>query len=79
MFWQTTRTGVVADCFNKLPKYVVSRTLRALDWSGSRLLDGDVVPAVQALKEERGGEIQLWGSLALVETLVREARALIDT
>lgn len=65
------RTGPIADAFNSLPKYVATRTLKTLDWSGSRRLEGDVVSAVKALKAQEGREIQLWGSLALVDTLVR--------
>ena len=70
--WPERAGDPFADQMNAIKKYVVSRTLKKLDWSGSHLLDGDVVPAVKALKEQPGGEIQLWGSLALVETLVRE-------
>lgn len=66
-----SRTGAIADAFNTLPKYVATRTLKTFEWSGSRALEGDVGTAVKALKAQGDGDIQLWGSLALLETLVR--------
>ncbi len=33
----------IAAHLNATPKYVVSRTLRTLDWAGAHVLDGDVV------------------------------------
>jgi dihydrofolate reductase len=68
-----TRTGAIADAFNGLPKYVVTSSPKKLEWNGSERLEGDVVSAVRALKQKPGGEIQLWGSLALVDTLLRHA------
>jgi dihydrofolate reductase len=44
----------IASSLNGLPKYVASRTLKAVDWTGATLLEGDVVAAVRALKEQPG-------------------------
>lgn len=57
---------------------MVSNSLRATDvtWRGAhpdtaRLVAGDVVEAVRALKEEPGDELQIWGSGELLQTLMR--------
>jgi dihydrofolate reductase len=62
---------VVAQKLNNLPKHVVSRTLRSPEWTNSRVIDGDVVEAVRALKARPGRELQVHGSAQLVQTLHR--------
>jgi dihydrofolate reductase len=62
----------IAFALNRLPKHVASRTLESVDWDGARLLEGDVADAVRALKAEDGGELQVHGSLGLVQTLLTE-------
>jgi dihydrofolate reductase len=57
-------------------KYVVSRTLTSVSWENSILLEGDVVEAVTELKKSDGGEIQVHGSIQLVQTLL--AHDLVD-
>jgi dihydrofolate reductase len=60
----------IAGPFNRLPKYVASRTLASVDWPGSVLLGRDVVDEVRALKGRPGGELQVHGSGDLVGTLM---------
>jgi dihydrofolate reductase len=67
----------IAAVLNSRPKYVASRTLDRLDWHNARLLDGDVVDAVAALKAQTDGEIQVHGSGDLLQTLL--AHDLVDT
>ncbi|MCZ2822831.1 MULTISPECIES: dihydrofolate reductase family protein [unclassified Modestobacter] len=62
----------IAWSLNALPKHVASRTLESVDWDGARLIEGDVADAVRALKAEDGGELQVHGSLGLVQTLLAE-------
>jgi dihydrofolate reductase len=62
--------GEFADRFNSMPKYVVSSTLDRAEWNNSTVLEGDVVPAVQKLKQELGGDIVVHGSAQLVQTLL---------
>lgn len=61
---------------NTMPKYVASRTLREVSWQNSRLLSGDVADAVRELKRSSGGEIQVHGSGAFLQTLL--AHELVD-
>ncbi|MEP6642479.1 MAG: dihydrofolate reductase family protein [Gaiellales bacterium] len=56
---------------NGLPKYVASRTLDKLEWQNSHLIEGDVVEAVSALKQQDGQNILVGGSGALANTLLR--------
>jgi dihydrofolate reductase len=67
--WQD-RTGEWADRLNSLPKYVVSSNLSEPKWSNSNLLQGDVVKEVSKLKQEIGGEILIYASYQLVQTLI---------
>jgi dihydrofolate reductase len=67
----------IAVALNTRPKFVASRTLREVGWNNSRLLEGDVAAQVAKLKSQEGGEIQVHGSGALVQTLLE--RELIDT
>src|SRR4051794_18893730 len=60
----------IAAALNGKPKHVASRTLTSLGWSGARLIEGDVVPAVRELVAEDGGELQVHGSAGLVQTLL---------
>lgn len=60
---------------NRLPKYVASRTLDRLEWSGSVLVR-DVRTEVARLKAKDGPEIQVHGSPGLAQTLL--AHGLID-
>ncbi|MFI6452436.1 dihydrofolate reductase family protein [Streptosporangium amethystogenes] len=55
---------------NSMPKYVASRTLDAVTWQNSTLLNGDAAKAVAELKRGEGGEIQVHGSAGLIQTLV---------
>ena len=65
-----------ADCFNTLPKYVVSTTLANTEWEPTTIIRGDVAVEVAKLKDRYDGEIQVHGSAALAQTL--HARGLID-
>ena len=66
----------VARTLNAAKKHVASRTLTALRWNNSTLLDGDVVQAVIALKSQPGPDLQIIGSGCLIQTL--QAASLID-
>jgi dihydrofolate reductase len=64
-------TGPVADMMNAVQKVVASRTLAAVDWNNTRLLEGDAMEAVSALKAEDGKDIFVFGSADLLSSLLR--------
>jgi dihydrofolate reductase len=66
----SARSGEWADRLNSLPKYVVSSTLRAPHWNNSTVLNGDVVEEVSKLKQELDGEIIVYASYRLGQTLI---------
>ena len=68
--------GELTRRYNRIPKYVASRTLTEVGWKNSRLLGPDVPAAVGKLLAEPGGEIRVWGSTGLIRTLA--AHDLID-
>ncbi len=71
--WPARAGDPFADRMNEIDKYVVSRTLRPddLTWTNSTLLPaGDLVGAVQGLREAPGGDLQVMGSVSLARTLI---------
>jgi dihydrofolate reductase len=63
--------GPIADHLNSTRKHVASTTLEAVEWSNSTLIEGDVAEYVAALKDQDGPEIQVHGSVGLIQTLLR--------
>lgn len=73
--------GDLTRTYNRVPKYVASRTLTSVDWQNSQLLGPDVASAVARLRADPAeesttestaagdGEIRVWGSTQLVRTL----------
>lgn len=79
-YWpdQTDPDNEIATAINSKPKYVVSRSLSeaGATWRGehpdtARLVSGDVVEAIRAVKDEPGDELQIWGSGDLLQTLMQ--------
>ena len=56
---------------NDATKYVVSKTLSSSDWQNSVFVKGDVVKALQKIKQEDGPDMQVYGSGNLVQTLLK--------
>lgn len=66
----------IAKTLNVAKKHVASRTLTQLHWNNSTLLHGDTFPAILALKQQAGPDLQVIGSGNLIQTL--QAADLID-
>jgi dihydrofolate reductase len=79
-FWPTPQAAAmlpeVAAGMNRMPKFVVSRTLERADWQNTTLLKGDLVREIQAIKASPGPDLVILGSGSLVSQLT-DAR-LID-
>ncbi|MEU2042103.1 dihydrofolate reductase family protein [Nocardia niwae] len=57
-------------------KIVVTRQDREFTWRNSEVLDGDLIEAVTALKDQPGGDIGMSGSVSVVRQLL--AAGLLD-
>lgn len=69
-------TGPYPEAMHRIPKVVVTNTLRGpLPWNATAL-PGDPAETVARLKEGPGGGILTYGSFTLVRTLLR--RGLVD-
>lgn len=76
-YWKSAaEPGAVADMMNSIEKAVATRTLDAATWNNTRLLKGDAVTAVRALKAEDGKDVFVFGSADLLSSLL--AAGLVD-
>ena len=65
-----TYEGTFADKMNSMEKVVFSNTLTNPEWTNTRVLSGDLVEGITALKAGDGGPIQVPGSCRLVHGLL---------
>jgi dihydrofolate reductase len=71
--WPTMKgTGEFGEKMNRMTKYVVSSTLDKVDWTGSKLVKGDVTSEIRKLKKEPGTDLLLSGSGQLFNAVMRE-------
>ncbi|MBD0676899.1 dihydrofolate reductase family protein [Streptomyces sp. CBMA156] len=70
-YWPHQKDGEIAELFNRVPKYVVSRGTPDLPWAGSTQLGPDLAVAVREVRD-RHRNVKVVGSLNLVQTLLRE-------
>jgi dihydrofolate reductase len=80
-FWPTPQAAQmmpeVAAGMNRMPKYVVSRTLATADWQNTTLLKGDLATEIGRLKAQDGPDLTILGSGNLISQLT--ALRLIDS
>jgi len=73
-YWPHQQEGPAADIallFNRVPKYVASRSNPTLEWANSSLLGPDLRDAVEEVRQ-RHPHTHVIGSLDLVQTLFAE-------
>ena len=75
-YWPYAGDNFIAKAFNKAAKFVVTRSLKKLDWVNSQPIGGDAVDGIRRLKASDGPELHIWGSSELLQTLV--AADLVD-
>jgi dihydrofolate reductase len=63
----------IAPVFNRITKYVASRSSPSLGWQNSQWLGRDTAAALRTLKGEDGPDLLVQGSSGLLQTLWREA------
>jgi len=72
-YWPTASVDdePVTEPINRLPKHVVSNTLDRAPWGDGEITieRGDGVDSVRSLKERYAGDLIVWGSLTLTDSL----------
>jgi len=69
--WGDIKGGAYLERMNEIPKLVASNTLTGpLPWNATAI-SGDVAAEIARLKQGPGGDIEMYGSAALVQTLMR--------
>ena len=76
-YWpeQTTDTELIADALNSTPKVVFSSTLDSAPWGKweeARVVAERASDEVRGLKQEEGEDMVVWGSLSLVQSLLKD-------
>jgi dihydrofolate reductase len=74
-YWPTSTDEPYASHINKIPKYVVSRTLDKVDWGKwekPTLIKGNLAEEIAKLKGQPGKNIGVGGSPTLVRSLLRD-------
>ncbi len=56
---------------NEATKYVVSKSLKKSDWENSVFINKNVVAELKKLKNQKGPDMQVYGSGNLVQTLLK--------
>jgi dihydrofolate reductase len=72
--WPTMEgSGWFGEKMNSLPKFVVSTTLsdEEAHWNNSTVIRGDIMSEVARVKEETAGDILVFGSAQLTQTLAQ--------
>ena len=71
-FWPQQGDAGPAGFMNNTPKFVVSSTVRAVEWQNSSLIGGDVAGQLAELKAQPGKNVLVAGSPLLVGWLLRQ-------
>lgn len=74
--WPHIDNDLHADKLNNATKFVVTSTLRRLEWQNSKRITGDIAAEISRLKDQDGPLLQVHGSWQLIQTLL--SHELID-
>lgn len=67
-----TRNDIAfANLMNDRAKIVFSTTLKKAAWKNTRVMRGDIAKEITALKQERGGDMIVYGSGSIVTSLIQ--------
>ena len=71
-FWPTApNDDGFADRMNGMPKYVVSKSLKTATWQNTTVI-ADGIEGVAELKRQPGGDLIIYGSGALLNSLIKQ-------
>lgn len=70
-YWPAQGDDETAAFFNTIPKYVVSRSRPAADWTNSTVVPADAA-AIRSLKQDVDGDIGMSGSATTVRWLLAD-------
>ncbi|WP_020670811.1 dihydrofolate reductase family protein [Amycolatopsis nigrescens] len=73
-YWPTADDEPVAKSVNAIPKLVFSSTMDSAPWGrwpAARVVRGPATDEIAALKRKPGGDIMVWGSISLAQTLLQ--------
>jgi dihydrofolate reductase len=70
-YWKTAK-GETARLMNSIPKLVFSRTLKAVDWDNTTLVQGNAAEEISKLKTQGSGDMYVLGSADLSETFIAD-------
>jgi len=75
-FAKSGNDNPTAEKLNNARKYVVTSSLKELQWQNSEIITGDIAEQISRLKQQEGPLLQVHGSWQLVQALL--ANELID-
>ena len=62
----------IARLMNSIPKLVVSRTLKEVDWNNTTLINKNASAEISRLKAQGGGDMYVFGSADLSSTFIND-------
>jgi dihydrofolate reductase len=69
--WGGIKHGAYLQRMSEIPKLVATTTLSGpLEWNAT-VINGDITTAITQLKAQTGGDIEVYGSATLVQTLMK--------
>jgi dihydrofolate reductase len=69
--WPSRKGDAYSDRMNSIPKFVVSSTLNAVNWTNSTLIRSNAPAEIAKLKQQQ--TLLVFGSLTLVQTLMQHS------
>ena len=75
-YWPYIENDPIAEAFNRVTKFVATRSPEPLAWHGSVAISGDVPEELKRLKQQEGPDLLVQGSSVLLQTLF--AQGLVD-
>jgi dihydrofolate reductase len=69
-FWPESTIEPFATFINAVPKFVVTSTPLDRDWTGARVVEGDLIDFVRRLRDRPGGDIGVHASISVAQALL---------